>query len=91
MGKTSDDGGRSLATHAAKANISTSIFTLPLPFNVAMKKVSPLDLLCRAGALMALAQSQRKSFTDVTRMIYSRTRRPGQFWSGKQKQPVHRP
>jgi HK97 family phage prohead protease len=70
MGKASDDGGRSLATHAAKANGSTSIVTPPRPFNIAAKKLEPLDLLCRAGALMALAQSQRKSVADVTRMIY---------------------
>jgi hypothetical protein len=70
MARTSDDGGRTMTTHAAKANGSTSIVTPPRPFNVATKKVSPLDLLCRAGALMAVAQSQRKPVTDITRMVY---------------------
>jgi HK97 family phage prohead protease len=70
MGKASDDGGRTVVSHAAKANGSTSIVTPPRPFNVATKKLSPLDLLCRAGAIQVLAHRDHKPAAEICRMVY---------------------
>jgi HK97 family phage prohead protease len=67
IGAASDDGGRALVPRAIA---SPAIVPSPRPFSVAAKKVSPLELLCRSGALLALAQSQRKSVIDVTRAVY---------------------
>ena len=70
LGAQSGDGGRTVVAHAAKANGSTALVQPPRPFNVAAKKISPLDLLCRAGALMAVAQRERKSVDEICRAVY---------------------
>jgi HK97 family phage prohead protease len=71
LGAQSSDGGRAIIpAHAAKANGSSAIVQPPRPFNVAAKKLSPLDLLCRAGALMAVAQRERKSVDEICRAVY---------------------
>jgi HK97 family phage prohead protease len=71
LGAQSSDGGRAIIpAHAAKANGSSAIVQPPRPFNVAAKKISPLDLLCRAGALMAVAQRERKSVDEICRAVY---------------------
>jgi HK97 family phage prohead protease/HK97 family phage major capsid protein len=70
LGMSSDDGGsRALVTHAAKANGSTAISSAR-PFSVAQKKLSALDLLCRAGALQIVAQRERKPVDDIRRAVY---------------------
>jgi HK97 family phage prohead protease len=70
LGAQSGDGGRTVVAHAAKANGSTALVQPPRPFNVAAKKISPLDLLCRAGALMAVAQRERKSVDEICRAVF---------------------
>lgn len=67
LGFTSDDGNRSLVPH--KSN-GTPLVTTPRPFSVAPKKLSPLDLLCRAGALQVVAHRDRKPVDEIRRMIY---------------------
>jgi HK97 family phage prohead protease len=70
LGAQSDDGGRAvIPAHAAKANGSTAISTAR-PFSLAAKKVSPLDLLCRVGALQVVAHRERKSVDEIRRMVY---------------------
>ena len=71
LGAQSSDGGRAIIpAHAAKANGSSALVQPPRPFNVAAKKLSPLDLLCRAGALMAVAQRERKPVDEICRAVY---------------------
>jgi HK97 family phage prohead protease len=71
LAMSSDAGGRSIMpTHAAKANGSTALVNPPRPFNVAAKKLSPLDLLCRAGAIQVVAHRDRKPVDDIRRMVY---------------------
>jgi HK97 family phage prohead protease len=70
LGAQSDDGGRAvIPAHTARANGSTAISTAR-PFSLAAKKVSPLDLLCRVGALQVVAHRERKSVDEIRRMVY---------------------
>ena len=68
MAAASDGGpARSIiASHAERANGTTSASSAR-PFNIAPKKIDPLTLFCRAGALSLLARCQAKSVYDVTR------------------------
>jgi len=68
MAKGSDDGGRTVATHAARP--VGMVTPAPRPFNVAQKKVDPIELFIRAGTSMILAQRQRQPVEEIRRMIY---------------------
>ena len=69
----SSEGGparSSIASHADKANGSTALVNPPRPFNLASKKLSPLDLLCRAGALQVVAHRDHKPVLEICRQVY---------------------
>jgi HK97 family phage major capsid protein len=62
MARASDDGGRGAVP--AKSNSAA----IPArPFAMPKKQMSPIDLFCRAGALMTIAHAQRKSVDEVCR------------------------
>lgn len=61
---TSDDGGR--AVIAAKASPSMAA----RPFSIAAKKLTPIDLLVRAGTAMILARRDQKPADEIRRAIY---------------------
>ena len=67
----SEDGaGRSLITTAkGKQNGGTAMSTAR-PFSVTPKKLSPLDLLVRAGTVQLFAHMHRKSVDEIRRSIY---------------------
>ena len=56
MARASDDGR---GVVPAKSNGSVPVSS-PRPFAMPKKQVSPIDLFCRVGALMTLAQSARQ-------------------------------
>jgi HK97 family phage prohead protease/HK97 family phage major capsid protein len=66
----SEDGaGRSVVTtHKGKANGGTALAARP--FSISPKKVSPLDLLVRAGTVQLFAHMHRKSLDEMRRTIY---------------------
>jgi HK97 family phage prohead protease len=76
LAMTSDDGGRSLV--ASKGSGTPLKFweerqpQLPAqrPFGIERKKLDPIDLFCRAGALSLLAYRDRKPVMDLTRSIF---------------------
>jgi HK97 family phage prohead protease len=71
LGQASEDGGGRavVAAHTARANGSTAISSAR-PFNVAAKKLSPIDLFIRAGAIQIVAQRDRRPVDEVRRMVY---------------------
>jgi HK97 family phage prohead protease/HK97 family phage major capsid protein len=69
LAMTSDDGGRAVVT--TKSNGGYSAAQLPArPFGVERKKLDPIDLFCRAGALNLVAHHLRKSPMEFTRSIF---------------------
>jgi HK97 family phage prohead protease len=70
LGQSSDDGGSRalIVSNAERAKNGTALS--PRPFSVSPKKVSPLDLLCRVGALQVVAHRERKPVDDIRRMVY---------------------
>jgi HK97 family phage prohead protease len=73
MGTSSDAGGRSLvpareAVAAAAAAAKTG--NSARPFSMTPKKLTPLDLLVRAGALQVVAHRERKPVDDIRRAVY---------------------
>jgi hypothetical protein len=69
LGAQSADGGRAIVPAAAKgAGHMTA--AAARPFSLAAKKVSPLDLLCRVGAIQVVAHRERKSVDEIRRMVY---------------------
>lgn len=66
---TSDDGSRSLVV--SKGN-GAYLPQLPSqrPFSIAPKKIDPLGLLCRSGALRLLAYHERKPAMELARAIF---------------------
>jgi HK97 family phage prohead protease len=71
LGVQSADGGRSIVpAHAAKSNGSTAIVSPPRPFSVPAKKMTALDLLCRAGAIQIVAHRDRKPAGEICRTVY---------------------
>jgi HK97 family phage prohead protease len=67
----SEDGaGRSIATTTrSRANGSTAL-TSARPFSVTPKKITPLDLLVRAGTVQLFAHMHRKPVDEIRRTIY---------------------
>jgi HK97 family phage prohead protease len=70
LAANSDGGGRAvIAARAAKENGSTALSS-QRPFSIAAKKMSPLDLLCRAGALQVVAHRDHKPVLEICRQVY---------------------
>ncbi|TMQ24148.1 MAG: phage major capsid protein [Deltaproteobacteria bacterium] len=75
LATTSDDGGRSLVV--SKGNgvpVPYGGYSSPQlpqrPFSVPAKKLDPIELFCRAGALSLLAFRERKPVMELARSIY---------------------
>ena len=69
---SADDGGsRSLVTSAAaeRAKGSTALSS-SRPFSIAPKKLNPIDLFIRAGAIQVVAHRDRRPVDEVRRMAY---------------------
>ena len=66
---TSDDGGRALVTNKGNGNYGGQL-PAQRPFGIAPKKLDPIGLFCRAGALSLLAHHEHKPVLEVTRSIY---------------------
>jgi HK97 family phage prohead protease/HK97 family phage major capsid protein len=72
LGLGSDGGSRALVTAprtAAAANASTAMSS-SRPFNVATKKLSPLDIFCRAGAAIIVAHRDRMPVAEIVRTAF---------------------
>lgn len=66
---TSDDGGRVPAV-IKQGNGHSSPQLSQRPFGVERKKLDPIDLFCRAGALSLLAHREHKPVMELTRALY---------------------
>jgi hypothetical protein len=68
---TSDDGGRSLVvSNKGNGSYSPPQPSPQRPFGIAPKKLDPIGLLCRAGALGLLAHHERRPVMDLTRSMF---------------------
>jgi HK97 family phage prohead protease/HK97 family phage major capsid protein len=67
---TSDDGGRSAVTSKGNGNGYSAAQLPARPFGLERKKLDPIGLFCRAGALSLLAHHERKPVQEVTRAIF---------------------
>ena len=70
MGASSDSGGRSVITAQAGKEKGGTALSTARPFSLAPKKVSPLDLLVRAGTVQLFAHMHRKPVDEIRRTIY---------------------
>jgi HK97 family phage prohead protease/HK97 family phage major capsid protein len=67
---TSDDGGRAVVTSKGNGNGYSAAQLPARPFGLERKKLDPIGLFCRAGALSLLAHHERKPVLEVTRAIF---------------------